>query len=154
MGLIINKQTGQDKHSIVNLSSKSALIVDDIGNFRSVVKSMLQSYGITSIEQASSGEDAMKRIANKKYDIILCDFNLGEGKNGQQVFEEGKHGGFIPSAAIFIMITGENTAQMVLSAMEQIPDDYLVKPFTNEVLKDRLWKLYKKKEEFADVQAA
>jgi CheY-like chemotaxis protein len=154
MGMIVNKQSEQGKHHIADLSRKTALVVDDFGNFRLIIKNMLQSFGITNIDQASNGEHAIGMIRNKKYDIILCDFNLGDGKNGQQVFEEAKHGGFITAAAIFIMVTAENTMHRVLGAMEQVPDDYLVKPFTNEVLINRLGKVLKKKEAFASVQEA
>lgn len=154
MGLIINKNTVLDKSSVADWGGKSVLIVDDFRGFRSIVKNMMQTIGITNIDQASDGESAIKKISEKKYDIILCDYNLGEGKDGQQVLEEGKHRGFITPASIFIMITAENTMNMVLGAVEYLPDDYLVKPLTQDIVISRIEKILKKKMTFAGVQKA
>ena len=154
MGLIINKNTVFEKSTVTDWKSKSVLIVDDFRDFRFIVRNMLQSFGVTSIDQASNGESAIAKIAEKKYDIILCDYNLGEGKDGQQVLEEGRHRGFITPSSVFIMITAENTTSMVLGAVEYLPDDYLVKPLTHDVVLSRIEKLLQKKAKFAHVQKA
>jgi tetratricopeptide (TPR) repeat protein len=151
MGLIINNQPAPVKQAPVNWSRKSALVIDDFRDFRTIVTNMLQTLGVTRLSQASNGEAAMAMIANSRYDIILCDYNLGDGKDGQQVLEEGRHRGFITAGTIFIMVTAESMSSMVLGAIEYVPDDYLVKPFSSEVLSSRLSKLIRKKEEFGAI---
>jgi len=113
---------------------------------RSMLRSMLMAYGAEDIKQSSNGEDAVEKIANHKFDIILCDYNLGEGKDGQQVLEEAKHREILPLATTFIMVTAENTAMMVMGAIDYQPDAYLAKPVTKVTLQARLRKIIEKKE--------
>ena len=71
-----------------DLASKTYLVIDDFADMRSMLRSMLVAYGVTNIEMVGNGKDAIKMLAKKTYDVVLCDYNLGEGKDGQQVLEE------------------------------------------------------------------
>ena len=72
----------------VDLSSKTYLVIDDLADMRSMIRSMLVAYGVTNIDMAGNGKDAIKSLSKTQYDVVLCDYNLGEGKDGQQVLEE------------------------------------------------------------------
>lgn len=124
-----------------SLEHLSFLIVDDFSNFSSALRTMIMSFGAPDIDIAVNGEAATEALQEKKYDIVLCDFNLGEGKNGNDVLEEAKASQLLKSASIFIMITAENSNEMVRGALEYQPDDYLTKPITKEVLMSRLVRL-------------
>ena len=128
------------------LKNTKILVVDDFAEMRSMLRSMLRAYGAEDIKQASNGEDAIEKIENNKFDIILCDYNLGEGKDGQQVLEEAKHREILPLATTFIMVTAENTSMMVMGALDYQPDAYLSKPITKTTLQTRLKKILDKKE--------
>jgi len=91
------------------------------------------------------------RIKQRAYDVIVCDYNLGEGRDGQQLLEELRHGKLIPLATVFLMVTAERTYEKVMSAVELAPDDYLIKPFTADALQMRLGQVLKKKAAFAPV---
>jgi len=136
---------------MMDLAKKSFLIVDDYNDMRGIIKHMLTTYGTTDIDMAANGEDAMHKIAQRKYDIILCDYNLGEGKDGQQVFEEAKHKNLLPFSTVFIMVTAENTMKMVMGVIEFYPDDYISKPINKDTLKKRIEKLILKKQDFKEV---
>ena len=129
----------------IDFKSKNVLIVDDMSAMRVTIKSMLQYVGLENIDTASNGNDALSSMRNNRYDIIICDYNLGDGKNGQQVLEEAKHDELIGYATIFVMITAENTMNMVMGAVEYRPDDYLTKPINKELLKSRLVSTIEKK---------
>lgn len=139
---------------LLDLRDKTILVIDDFSQMRSSLKKMVQSFGATDVDDAANGEDAVKKIGRKKYDIILCDYSLGEGKDGQQVLEESKHRNLLKYSTIFMMITAETTSDMVMGAVEYYPDDYLTKPFTKEVLGKRLEKLIERKSDFDDIEAA
>ena len=64
-----------------NLNGKSVLIVDDFPQMRSMLRSMIQSYGAKDIQQAANGEEAVEMMDGHRFDIIFCDYNLGEGKS-------------------------------------------------------------------------
>lgn len=137
-----------------DLQKKSVLVVEDFYNFRLTVKRMLRSLNITNVDEASDGVEAVNKMSSKKYDIILCDYNLGPGKDGQQVLEEAKHREYIDYSTIFIMVTAENTTDMIMGALEYQPDDYLLKPFPRETLEKKLSNLVKKKESVKDIERA
>ncbi len=137
-----------------DFQDKKILVVDDFPEFRTAIKRMVEAFGATNVDTSSNGEDAIGLIKTKHYDAILCDYNLGDGKDGQQVLEEGKYKGIIKDDQIFILLTAENTAEMVMGALEYEPDGYLVKPFTKEMVHQRLLKTVAKKQELEDVYKA
>jgi len=138
----------------LDLSHKKILCVDDFPEMRSMVRKMAVAFRGQDVDDAKNGVDAVKAMEKKKYDIILCDYNLGEGKDGQQVLEEAKHRELINYATIFMMITAENTVEMVMGAMEYHPDGYLSKPFTKTEFAARLEKILEKKADLADIEKA
>lgn len=137
-----------------SLKNKHILIIDDFPGMRSMLKNMLAVYNADSITEATNGDEAIQLITENQYDVILCDYNLGAGKDGQQVLEEAKEKDLIPYSSIYIMTTAENTSEMVMGAVEYIPDGYLSKPFTKEVLISRLKRLVEKKENLRDISLA
>jgi len=149
----MHKDSSKSESSI-NLSQKKVLVVEDFFSFRLTLKNMLRSFNITDIDEAASGEEAIRKIAVRRYDIILCDYNLGPGKDGQQVLEEAKHREYINYTTIFMMVTAENTLDMFMGALEYQPDHYLMKPFTKDVLEKKIVDLIRKKENLKDIDQA
>ena len=135
----------------VDLTTKSYLVIDDFADMRSMLRSMLVTYGVTDIDMAGNGKDAIKLLSKRNYDVILCDYNLGDGKDGQQILEEGKDKGYIQYSSAFLMITAENTMEMVMGAVEYLPDDYLSKPFNKDMLRSRLIKVIERKDDLYDI---
>ncbi|MCX4025294.1 tetratricopeptide repeat protein [Endozoicomonas sp. SM1973] len=133
-------------------SKKKLLIVDDFESFRLSLKRMMVDIGISSIDMVQNGKLAIASCSQQPYDIIICDFNLGEGKNGQQVLEELRHLKLLKPNSIFIMVTAETTKEMVMGALECQPDAYLSKPINQAVLKKRLENLVKQSEKLAPVK--
>lgn len=133
-------------HNVLNYSDKSFLVIDDFGEFRRSVKTMCQQLGAVEIDQAATGQEAIQLCIHKKYDVILSDYNLGDGKDGQQILEELIHRRLIKPGAVFLMVTAENSTAMVMGALEYQPDGYLTKPFNKVALKTRLDKLLEKKQ--------
>jgi tetratricopeptide (TPR) repeat protein len=87
-------------------------------------------------------------------DIVLCDYNLGKNKDGQQVLEEVRALNLLPYSSIFVLLTAEDTSHMVMGAIEFEPDDYLVKPFQRSLLEARIKKIQEKKKKFNDIYIA
>jgi len=131
--------------TIDKLRHHRVLVIDDFVNFRTAVKGMLAGLGVAHIVDAFDGESALLRMSASKYDIILCDYNLGPGKDGQQVLEEAKHYKYINYMTIFMMVTAENSMDMVMGVVEHMPDDYLIKPFTKQMLEKKLLSVLEKK---------
>ncbi len=130
------------------------LIVDDFVDMRSVLKNMLTSFGVSKIDMVTNGKEAIRIIEQKRFDVILCDYNLGPGRDGQQVLEEIRHRKLIGVGTVFVMVTAENTRVMVMGAVEYEPDSYLTKPFTKNLLGKRLSRLLTKKADLIEIEHA
>ncbi len=140
---IINTSPAKEpRFNMRNILDKARiLIIDDFSDFRLSIKSMLLQLGAQHVDQASHGKDGVKLCEETTYNIVLCDYNLGEGQDGQQVLEELHQRKLLKSGSIFIMVTAETSAAKVISAIEYQPDAYLTKPFTREQLARRLQRL-------------
>jgi len=130
---------------LVRYSQKSVLIIEDFTEFARSLRGMMINMGSKKIDMVYCGEDAIQVCKEQKYDIILSDYNLGDGKDGQQVLEELHTFDLLKTNTMFVMVTAENTTEMVMGALEFQPDSYLTKPFNGHILKSRLDKgIYKK----------
>ena len=129
----------------INLASKKILVVEDQPIMRDTIKHILSSFGARRIIEAESGINALTAMRIDKFDLVLCDYNLLRGKNGQQVLEEARHFKLLPVNAVFIMVTCEQSQDMVLSAIDNKPDDYLIKPFNRQQLLSRIERCYARK---------
>jgi DNA-binding response OmpR family regulator/Flp pilus assembly protein TadD len=141
----------KDKGKAVEFSEKTFLVIDDIIGVRSSMRITISTFGGVKIDMAANAADALNKVEHRDYDIILCDYVLGDAKDGQQLLEELKRRRMIRHSTIFMMVTAERTYERVVSAAELAPDDYLIKPFSGEVLRVRLERLVRKKEFLAPI---
>lgn len=119
-------------------ASKKCLVIDDFPEIRGSLMRSLRNFGVESVDTAADGEEAVKLCSQNHYDIVICDYNLGSGKDGQQVLEEIRYLRVLLMTSLFVMLTGESSREMVLGALECQPDDYITKPYTEASLRTRL----------------
>jgi tetratricopeptide (TPR) repeat protein len=133
---------------------KRYLIIDDFQGMRSMMREMLKAFGAKHIDTASNGNEAIANLEKNKYDVVLCDYNLGVGRNGQQVLEEAKYRDLIGPATAWIIVTAEKTSDLVFGAAEHMPDDYIIKPVNEASMRSRLEKVMAKKESLLEIEKA
>lgn len=122
-------------------SDLSVLIVDPNPSMRGNLHNMLNQAAITKVEYAVNSGTAIRLLMKKPFDIILCEYDLGsgtDGQDGQQLLEDLRHHKLIGLWTIFIMLTSEAIHSKVISAAELTPSDYILKPFTVDVLSGRI----------------
>ena len=136
------------------LKQQRVLVVDDLVEARSALKKMLAVLGCQTIDTATDGREASEFIQEHDYDIVLSDYNLGKGKDGQQILEEARYADRLRATALFILVTGENAVDMVMGALEYDPDAYITKPFTLNMLGERLTRILRVKEQLSEVNLA
>lgn len=122
-------------------SDLSVLIVDPNPSMRGNLHNMLNQAAITKVEYAVNSGTAIRLLTKKPFDIILCEYDLGsgtDGQDGQQLLEDLRHHKLIGLWTIFIMLTSEAIHSKVISAAELTPSDYILKPFTVDVLSGRI----------------
>lgn len=115
------------------------LVIDDFENVRKSIRAMLIKLGVDQVTEAINGKNALRAFEGDKFDVVLCDFNLGKGLDGQQLLEHLRENKMISYLTTYVMITAETAKEMVMGALEHQPDDYLAKPFAFDTLGTR-WK--------------
>lgn len=127
------------------LTKKRVLIVDRHSPARDSLRLMLAALGVTAVHGAGNSAEVIRQVNTNRFDIILSDFVLDDGRDGQQLLEELRHAHLIPLSTVYMIITSERGHANVVSLAELAPDDYLIKPFTADQLQIRLVKaIYKK----------
>ncbi|MBD8562850.1 response regulator [Oxalobacteraceae sp. CFBP 8763] len=120
----------------------AVLVVDPNPGMRTSLQNMLGLAGITKIEHAVNANTAIRQLQQRAFDIILCEYDLasgaGEGQDGQQLLEDLRQHRLITPSTIFIMLTSEAERDKVVSAAELAPTDYLLKPFTVDLISTRI----------------
>ena len=149
-----NEQPAERKAEQIDWAGKNYLVVDDFVGVRQLLRESLRSLGARNIDQAASGGEAIALLAKIRYDVVLCDFNLGDGKNGQQVLEEARVRNLLLPSSVWMMVSAEKSVESVMGAAEHQPDAYLVKPITEGVLLTRLNRAWHRKQVFRPIDQA
>jgi len=140
--------------TVNSVSDKWVLVIDDLEGMRSQLRMTLSTSGFAKLHVVSRIKDALERMAEHRYDIILCDYFLGDSTNGQQFLEYLRTNDLISRNTIFVMITAEQSYEKVVVASECAPDDYLLKPFTAGQFNARLHKLLEKQNYLESIDQA
>ena len=130
----------------MDLSERRGLLIDDMPEMRSTMRIQLADAGLEKCDAARNVKEAVERLTENRYDLIVCDYNLGQGADGQQLLELVRRRQLLPLSTAFLMVTGESGYEQVSTAAEYAPDDYLIKPFTSGMLGTRLERILEKKD--------
>ena len=128
-----------------SLTKKRVLIVDRHAPARDSLRLMLGALGVTMVHGAGNSAEVIRQVKGNRFDIILSDFVLDDGRDGQQLLEELRHAHLIPLSTVYMIITSERSYTNVVALAELAPDDYLIKPFTADQLQARLVRVIYKK---------
>lgn len=112
------------------------LIVDDYPIMLRIVRSLLTQLGFNNIDEASDGSIAITKIQEKKYDLIISDWNM-ENVTGLDLLKNVR-GNENTKNIPFIMVTAESKVENVVAAKQAGVNNYIVKPFNAETLKAKL----------------
>ncbi len=114
------------------------LVVDDMPAMRAFVRAGIKiSFpGKVQIEEADSGESAMKELKNRRYDLIVCDWNM-PGIKGTELLQWVKSQDDLKSIP-FIMLTANNEKDIVMEAIKSGINDFITKPTTIDILAKKL----------------
>lgn len=131
------------------LGRMKVLLVDKQPKARDTLRMMLSALGVVSVSGAGNSTEALRQVKGGRFDIILSDYLLDDGRDGQQLLEELRFKHLIPLSTVFMIVTSERHYHNVVSVAELAPDDYLIKPFTADRLQQRLIQAIYRKHVFA-----
>jgi len=120
---------------MVDTSSIRTLVVDDSGAMRRILSNYLGKLGFEKIKEAPNGRKALFQIAVSEFDLVLMDWNMPE-MNGLDTLKTIRSKGLKMPV---VMITTEGDKRHVVQALTAGANNYIVKPFTLEILGKKLW---------------
>lgn len=114
----------------------SVLVVDDSGTMRKIVIRALNHVGIMDTVEAGDGAEGLAAFQKNSIRLVMTDWNM-PNKTGLELARDIRALG---SKVPIIMITTESEKGRVVEAIQAGVTDYLMKPFTQEVLQEKLQK--------------
>jgi two-component system chemotaxis response regulator CheY len=112
------------------------LLADDSGVMRKIILRALNALEINDVTEAVDGAEALEFFKEEKFDLVLSDWNM-PNMSGLELCTAIRETG---SAVPIFMITTEAETSRVMEAIQAGASDYLVKPFEQDVLLDKLQK--------------
>jgi len=112
------------------------LIVDDQQTMRSLVRTSLHAIGVTNTREVADGEDALRALIAQPAQLVITDFNMPK-LDGLGLLRAIRAHGPISKTAV-IMLTGRADRDLVQRAVQFGVNNYLVKPFTTQTLKEKI----------------
>ncbi len=122
---------------------KKVLVVDDEENVSIMTTSRLRSSGF-DVVSAAGGREGLRMAQRENPDLILLDVIMPD-LDGYKVLAKLK-GGFRTKKIPVIMFTAENRIADVTNAIEMGAEDYIIKPFTTDVLMEKIQRVLRKVE--------
>ncbi|MDA0230936.1 MAG: response regulator [Proteobacteria bacterium] len=120
----------------VNKETMEILIVDDYKTMLRIIKNLLVEIGFKNIDEASDGSQALKALREKKYDLVISDWNM-EPMTGFELLREVRADEHLKPLP-FIMITAESKTENVIAAKKAGVNNYIVKPFNAVTLRSKV----------------
>ncbi len=114
----------------------NVLIVDDYKTMLRIVGNLLKQLGFKNVFEATDGGTALTMMREKEYGLVISDWNM-ESMTGLQLLKEVRADPKL-KAVPFIMVTAESKTENVIAAKQAGVNNYIVKPFNAETLKQKI----------------
>lgn len=119
----------------VNLSMP-VLVVDDYNTMVRIIRNLLKQLGFVNIDEASNGAAALEKMRERKYGLVISDWNM-EPMTGYALLQEVRADPGLARTP-FIMVTAESKTENVIAAKKAGVSNYIVKPFNAQTLKAKI----------------
>ncbi len=116
------------------------LVVDDMATMRRIIKGLLEQLGFKNIDEAEDGKVALQKLKTGSYDFVITDWNM-PNMTGLELVQEIRKDPELKHLPV-LMVTAEAKKENVLLAIKAGVNNYIVKPFTAEVLKEKIEKIF------------
>jgi two-component system chemotaxis response regulator CheY len=116
--------------------SMPILVVDDYGTMIRIIRNLLRQIGFENVDEATNGSTALLRLRDKKYGLIISDWNM-DPMTGYDLLREVRADPQLASTP-FIMVTAESKTENVIAAKKAGVNNYIVKPFNAQTLRTKI----------------
>ena len=116
--------------------SMPVLVVDDYNTMIRIIRNLLKQLGFEDVDDASDGSAALAKMREKKYGLVISDWNM-EPMTGYELLKEVRADPGLNKTP-FIMVTAESKTENVIAAKQAGVNNYIVKPFNAQTLKTKI----------------
>jgi two-component system chemotaxis response regulator CheY len=116
------------------------LIVDDFATLRMSLKGILEQLGYSEIDEAADGQEAVGKLKEKNYDLIMSDIDMPV-MNGFELLDYVKKNDDLKNIPV-IFITAEAEREKIVEAIKAGLDAYITKPFSISTLQQKIENIF------------
>ena len=137
------------------IQTATALVVDANAASRGVLVTMLKEFGVANVLQARRAQEARRVLETQRFDIVVCEYHFeGEPVSGQDIMDDLRLAHLLPLSTVVVMISSERSYAKVAEAAEAALDVYLIKPHTQDALRERIVQARQRKKVLRDIIVA
>lgn len=116
------------------------LVVDDFSTMRRIVKNILRQIGFTNIVEADDGTTAWEVLNKDHIEFVISDWNMPQ-MTGIELLRKVRSSEEFADMP-FLMVTAEAQQENIIEAVQAKVSNYVVKPFTAEIMKQKIDKIF------------
>lgn len=112
------------------------LVVDDSPTMRRIVLNALKSFGYSEVVEAEDGQEGLAKLQSEQVDFVITDWNMPNmtGLDLTKAIRSDDNLKHLP----ILMVTTRGLKQDIVEALKARVNNYVVKPFTPQVLKEKI----------------
>ena len=115
------------------------LVVDDFSTMRRIIKNLLHDLGYSNVTEADDGKTALPMLQAGNFDFLITDWNM-PGMPGLDLIKAVRADPRLTKMPV-LMLTAEAKRDQIIEAAQAGVNGYVIKPFTAEILKEKLDKI-------------
>ena len=116
------------------------LIVDDFSTMRRIVRNLLKQLSFNNVDEAEDGDVALEKLKKGSYDFVITDWNM-PNMTGLELLKTIRSYDVLKDLPV-LLITAEAEKENVVLAAQAGVNDYIVKPFTGDVLQQKINRIF------------
>jgi two-component system chemotaxis response regulator CheY len=117
------------------------LVVDDMSTMRRIVKNIMKQLGFANVEEAENGQDALDKLRAEPFGFVISDWNMPV-MTGIDLLRAIRADDKLKALPV-LMVTAEAQKENLLEAIQAGVSNYIVKPFSAEVVQEKMNKIFK-----------
>jgi len=118
------------------------LVVDDFSTMRRIIKNLLNDLGYANVTEADDGQTALPMLQTGNFDFLVTDWNM-PGMTGIDLLRAVRADERLKHMPV-LMVTAEAKRDQIIEAAQAGVNGYVVKPFTAQVLKEKIEKIFER----------
>lgn len=116
------------------------LVVDDFATMRRIIRTTLKQLGLQNIMEAADGTEALEILRAGGIDFVITDWNMPK-MTGLELLKAIRADAALKSTPV-LLVTAEAEKENVIQAAQAGVNNYIVKPFTAAVLREKILKIF------------